>query len=148
MNIIGPLGIGMFAGMMIAPEVLHTSPDRIEVTGAKYAYTMPESELTQGVEVLYGIGWAEGDEPIAFAIDPMTAYEVYAHDEANAERVTLTITPDRAAVIDHIIEQRIVWERAMNALVDGTHPAIDSPVDYFEIREGIIRVHARMEGTP
>ena len=134
------------------PQIDRTAPGRIQVTGASYAYTVPESELVEGSDVLYNLGWIADGDTIAFRIDPMTVYTVHTFETGSAsteDHAEQLIVPDRESVIDHIIEQRIVWEHAMNALLDGTHPGIDQPVDYFEIRASIVRVHAQMQGgTP
>ena len=142
---------GLLAGALLATDVGRVSPDRIVVTGAEYAYTVPEAVLVEGTEVLYNLGWADDVDAIAFQVDPMTVYEVHTFEQGNdqsEDHASVLIVPDRESVIDHIIEQRIVWERAMNTLLDGTHPAISEPVDFFEIREAIVRVHSAMGGNP
>lgn len=136
--------IGLVA---FAPVVSRPAPDRIEVTGASYAYTVPESAIARGSEILHGIAWGNG-EPIAFAIDPMAAYKVYTFeqgDDTSDDHASSTIAPDRQAVIDHAAAQLVYWNRQIEMLGDGTHPSVAEPVDYFEIRDAMIRAHARME---
>ncbi|MBO6739058.1 MAG: hypothetical protein JJ916_04275 [Phycisphaerales bacterium] len=138
---------GLTLGVSLAPEVSRQSPDSIVVEGASYAYTVPESQIVEGMEVLHGIAWDRDQARIVFEIDPLTAYEVHTFEHGNgqtADHDSVSSTPDREFIIDHIIGQRIVWERQFNQLRDGTHPGIDGPVDFFELSQAIVRVHSSM----
>ncbi len=139
--------IGLVA---FAPVVSRPAPDRIEVAGASYAYTVPESPIAEGMENLHGIAWGDGGT-IAFAIDPMAAYEVHTFeqgDDTSDDHASYTITPDRQAVIDHAAAQLVYWNRQIEMLGNGTHPSVAEPVDYFEIRDAMIRAHAQQEVRP
>lgn len=148
MNPITPIIPAMFAAIMLAPEATRPEPTRLEVTGTAYAYTTPDAEVVDGLPVMYSIGYAP-EGTIAFSIDPTLAYTVHTFDQGGEQVDEDIISPIvRAHVIEHIIEQRIVWEREFNKLRDGTHPSVEGPIDYFEFAQAIARVHARMEDQP
>lgn len=140
----------ILTSLVLAPTVTRPEPNRIVVEGVQYAGLTPEAEVIAGEEIMYG--FAFGDSyPISFQVNPLVVYQVHTFqdgDESPDDYTVLTTTPDRKVAIDHIIEQRIYWERQFFQLRDGTHPAIDGPVDFYELRESMARVHRRMEGTP
>lgn len=151
MNQIVSITLGLAAGLMLAPTTSRPSPDRIVVEDASYAYTVPESKIVEGMEVLHGVAWDQDQARIVFEIDPLLAYEVHTFEHGNgqtADHDSVSSTPDREFIIDHIIEQRIVWEGEFGMLITGTHPSVDGQVSGTELVNAIIRVHQRMGGTP
>ena len=148
MNHAAALTLGLLAGLALAPTITRPAPDRVRVEDSAYAYTVPMSRVLSGSEILHGVAWDEDTGSIMLAVDPLTVYEVHTFangDGQTGDHAMHLLAPDREVVIDHIITQRIIWERAFNALADGTHPAVDGPVDYFELARSIIRVHQQLD---
>ena len=140
------IGISLGLGMgLVAPSVTRPTSSRIVVEGVEYAGIVPEAQVVEGVPLLSGYAYA--DDRVVFEVDPAVVYTVHAFEaladgETDRAYSAVEISSGRENMIDEVVLNRILSERAFDEMMLGTHPDFDEAVDFFELGQSVIRVRS------
>lgn len=132
--------------LLLQPTFTWTDFDRIQISGADYAYVENETEhstpLLAGTYILGSVAWSNEEGILSYLLEPTRSYTVqtFVADPVTEDRevFTITVDPDPLQSLNYIVYQRILWESELNRLMD------EQGFTFFEVSFAIQQMRQRL----